>query len=191
MLKQGLEVLKIFKNHSERTSLLDDFGYYENRQRVMHDERNRLPYRTFLRPLPLHKPEFSDSNKKSSMETSKIPSQTSAESEEVSSKPDGNLKERNEEDTTSVDKKLSSLTINPTGTDSEQTSGSHLNQSQAKTKPAPSVSDQKTVPSEVIHASLSDDNDIVKVGSVPIKVTGSPPIATVGTIPPNPGSLQK
>uniref|UniRef100_A0A1J3CGI0 YTH domain-containing family protein n=1 Tax=Noccaea caerulescens TaxID=107243 RepID=A0A1J3CGI0_NOCCA len=192
MLKQGLEVLKIFKNHSERTSLLDDFVYYENRQRVMHDERNRLPYRTFLRPLPLHKPEFSDSNKKSSMETSKI---TSAETEEVPSKSDGNegttVKEVNEKDTTSTEKKMSSLSINPNGTDSEQTSGSHLNQSQAKTKPAPSVSNQKTVSSEVVDAPPHDDKDIVKVGSVPIKVTGSPPIATVGTIPLNPGSLQK
>ncbi|CAH2036014.1 unnamed protein product [Thlaspi arvense] len=129
MLKQGLEVLKIFKYHAERTSLLDDFVYYENRQRVMQDERNRLPYRTFLSPLP----DFSVRSKKTSMEASKIPSVTSAETEEVSLKSDGNEETSvPEEDTTSIHKKLSSLTVNPTGIDSDPTSGSNLAQSPAK-----------------------------------------------------------
>lgn len=195
MLKQGLEVLKIFKDHAERTSLLDDFVYYENRQRVMQDERTRLPYRTFLSPLPLHRPDFSDRNKKISVDASKIPSITSSAETEVHSKSGGNeettLKEGTEEDTTSIQKKITSLTISPTGTDSDPTTGSHSNQSQAKSKPAPSGSDQKTEPSEVVDTSLSDDNDIVKVGSVPIKVTASPAIVTFGTIHLDPKSLQK
>ncbi|CAO2821690.1 unnamed protein product [Amaranthus hypochondriacus] len=46
MLKQGLDMLKLFKNFSSKTSLLDDFMYYENRQKIMHDERARLFRRT-------------------------------------------------------------------------------------------------------------------------------------------------
>ncbi|KAL1204318.1 YTH domain-containing protein ECT2 [Cardamine amara subsp. amara] len=168
MLKQGLEVLKIFKDHAERTSLLDDFMYYENRQRVMHDERTRLPYRTFLSPLPLPRPDFSDRTKKTSMEAFKIPLVTSAETEKVSSKSAGNV------ETTSPTQPLS-----------------HLNKSQAKSKQAPSSSDQKTETSEVVDTSPSNDNDIFKVGSVPIKVTGSPATVTVGTIPLDPRSLEK
>ncbi|KAL2922259.1 YTH domain-containing family protein 2 [Bienertia sinuspersici] len=42
MHKQGLEMLKLFRNYSSKTSLLDDFMYYENRQKIMHEERTRL-----------------------------------------------------------------------------------------------------------------------------------------------------
>ncbi|CAN8321222.1 unnamed protein product [Cochlearia groenlandica] len=189
MLKQGLEVLKIFKDHAERTSLLDDFLYYENRQRVMHSERNRLPYRTFLSSIPSPRPDFSDKDKKISMEAVKEPP---AETKDGPSKSGVNeeitvKEEEEEEKTTSVQKKISSLTINQTGTDSDSTSGSHSNQSHIKSKPLPSVSDQKTNPSEVADASVSDGKDIVKVGSVPIKVT----TVTVGTIPMDPGSVKK
>ncbi|CAH8381090.1 unnamed protein product [Eruca vesicaria subsp. sativa] len=195
MLKQGLEVLKIFKSHAERTSLLDDFAYYENRQRVMYDERNRLPYRSFLSPVPVTRLDFSDRNKKNSMDAFKIPSVTSsAETKEVPSKSDDNeettVKEGSKEDTTFI-QKISTLTIKPADTDSNPATGSHLNQSQAKSKPAPSVSDKKTDPPEVVDSLLSEDSDTVKVGSLPIKVTGSPPIVTVGTIPLDPSSLQK
>lgn len=196
MLKQGLEVLKIFKDHMERTSLLDDFVYYESRQRVMQDERSRLPYRTFLSPLPLPRPDLSDRNNKNSLEAFKIPSVISAESEEVGSKSDGNeettVKEGNEEDTSSIQKNISSLSIVPSGADSNLTTVSHLNEkSQAKSKPTSSGSHKKTDPSEVVNDSLSDDNDTVKVGPVPRKVTGSPAILKVGTIPLDPKSLEK
>ncbi|KAJ4917462.1 evolutionarily conserved C-terminal region 7 [Raphanus sativus] len=198
MLKQGLEVLKIFKGHAERTSLLDDFAYYENRQRVMHDERNRLPYRSFLSPVPVPRPDFSERNKKSSMDAFKIPSVTSSsETKEVPLKSDGNeetnAKEGIKEDTTTlIEKKITSLTVSPTDDDSNPTTGSRLNQSPPKSKPAPSVSDKKTDPPEVVvDPLLSEDSDTVKVGSMPIKVTGSPPIVTVGTIPLDPSSLQK
>ncbi|KAL9265591.1 YTH domain-containing protein [Drosera capensis] len=36
---QGIEMLKIFKSYVPKTSVLDDFLYYEHRQRIMHDER--------------------------------------------------------------------------------------------------------------------------------------------------------
>ncbi|EOA39883.1 hypothetical protein CARUB_v10008560mg [Capsella rubella] len=196
MLKQGLEVLKIFKDHMERTSLLDDFLYYEGRQRVMQEERTRLPYRTFLSPLPLHRPDLSDRNKKNSLEVIKKPSVLSAENEEVRAKSDGNevttVKEGKKEDISSTQKKMSSLTIDPSGTDSNPTTVSHLNQkSKAKSKLTSSGSHKKTDPPEVVDASLSNDIDTGKERSVPIKVAESPAIVTVGTIPLDTKSLQK
>ncbi|XP_047061719.1 YTH domain-containing protein ECT4-like [Lolium rigidum] len=38
---QGAEMLKIFKNFSCKTSILDDFDFYENRQKVMQDRRGK------------------------------------------------------------------------------------------------------------------------------------------------------
>ncbi|KAJ4980521.1 hypothetical protein NE237_031358 [Protea cynaroides] len=40
---QGIEMLNIFKNHSPKTSILDDFGFYESRQKAMQDKRSRPP----------------------------------------------------------------------------------------------------------------------------------------------------
>ncbi|KAJ6891515.1 YTH domain-containing protein ECT4 isoform X1 [Populus alba x Populus x berolinensis] len=51
MYKQGLEMLKIFKNHQLRTSILDDFMYYENRQKIMQEEKARLMFKSFRSPL--------------------------------------------------------------------------------------------------------------------------------------------
>ncbi|CAM0882119.1 unnamed protein product [Alopecurus aequalis] len=38
---QGAEMLNIFKNFSCKTSILDDFDFYENRQKVMQDRRGK------------------------------------------------------------------------------------------------------------------------------------------------------
>ncbi|CAJ1940742.1 unnamed protein product [Sphenostylis stenocarpa] len=56
MYGKGLEMLKIFKNHSLKTSLLDDFMYYENRQKIMQDEKAKLLVKFFENPLPSLEP---------------------------------------------------------------------------------------------------------------------------------------
>lgn len=38
-LKQGLEMLSIFKNYSAKTCVLDDFNFYENREKVLKAKR--------------------------------------------------------------------------------------------------------------------------------------------------------
>ena len=53
MYSKGLEMLKIFKNHHLKTSLLDDFIYYENRQKIMLEEKTKLLIRSFENPLML------------------------------------------------------------------------------------------------------------------------------------------
>ncbi|KAL6545712.1 YT521-B-like domain [Orobanche gracilis] len=42
-LKQGLEMLSIFKNYSERTSVLDDLSFYENREKSLKAKRAAKP----------------------------------------------------------------------------------------------------------------------------------------------------
>ncbi|XP_027369139.1 YTH domain-containing protein ECT4-like isoform X2 [Abrus precatorius] len=51
MFSKGLEMLKIFKNHSLKTSLLDDFMYYEDRQKIMQEEKAKLRIKSFGNPL--------------------------------------------------------------------------------------------------------------------------------------------
>lgn len=38
-LEQGLQMLKIFKDHSSKTCILDDFEFYESRQKMMQEKR--------------------------------------------------------------------------------------------------------------------------------------------------------
>ncbi|KAJ6350494.1 hypothetical protein OIU78_006626 [Salix suchowensis] len=40
-LPQGIDILNIFKNYVTKTSILDDFDYYESRQKVMQEKRPR------------------------------------------------------------------------------------------------------------------------------------------------------
>ncbi|GLT95262.1 hypothetical protein SLE2022_129540 [Rubroshorea leprosula] len=38
-LEQGIQILKIFKGHSSKTCILDDFEFYESRQKIMRDKK--------------------------------------------------------------------------------------------------------------------------------------------------------
>lgn len=39
---QGIEILDIFKNYPSKTSILDDFDFYESRQKMMQEKKVRL-----------------------------------------------------------------------------------------------------------------------------------------------------
>ncbi|CAM8969590.1 unnamed protein product [Rhodiola kirilowii] len=43
-LEQGLQMLKIFKDHSSRSSILDDFEFYEARQKAIQEKKVRLQF---------------------------------------------------------------------------------------------------------------------------------------------------
>ena len=45
-----MEMLKIFKNYSTKTSILDDFEYYEDREKAIRDKKSRLHAKQ--QPLP-------------------------------------------------------------------------------------------------------------------------------------------
>lgn len=40
-LDQGLQLLKLFKEHASKTCILDDFDFYETRQKVMQEKRTK------------------------------------------------------------------------------------------------------------------------------------------------------
>lgn len=40
-LEQGIEMLKIFKEHEVETSILDDFSFYDERERILQEKRTR------------------------------------------------------------------------------------------------------------------------------------------------------
>lgn len=47
MYRKSLEIPKIFKNYTLKTYLLDDFMYYENRQKVMQEEKAKFLSKNF------------------------------------------------------------------------------------------------------------------------------------------------
>ena len=40
-LDQGLQVLKIFKDHVCKTSILDDFSFYDDREKIMQEKKSK------------------------------------------------------------------------------------------------------------------------------------------------------
>lgn len=40
-LEQGIKVIKIFKDHASKTCILDDFEFYENRQKIIQERKSK------------------------------------------------------------------------------------------------------------------------------------------------------
>ncbi|XP_059455425.1 YTH domain-containing protein ECT4-like [Corylus avellana] len=187
MYKKGLEMLKIFKNYTLKTSLLDDFLYYENRQKIMEEGKARLLVKSFGSPylvpaldpprkvnsvVELPSSEDGKTSKPNSGPNSSIktgvsaPEQVSSNSDVTSTTiGDGNAEQiavELKDDMVST-LKIGSLTINP---------------KEAEAKPT-GIANTESV-------------DVVTVGSVPIKVNGfaESGFLTVGTIPLDPRALQ-
>lgn len=189
LFKQGLEMLKIFKNHSSKTSILDDFLYYENRQRIMQEEKGRLVFRNFespyLVPVPARKldplvelpPSIGEKTKKQSVYSIMKKTDPSSTEKAFSNTGVANVITgcgtsdkiiTNSGDDISSGLKIGSLSINT-----------------KQAEPKPSFSGT-TVAS-------SGPAGIVTVGSVPIKVNGaeSSGFLRVGSIPLDPKVLQR
>ncbi|KAK6265216.1 hypothetical protein QUC31_016053 [Theobroma cacao] len=187
MYKQGMEMLKVFKNHTMKTSLLDDFMYYENRQKIMQEEKARLLIKSFESPIlaptldPANKPNYVELLLRENEMTMKpsdpdmLKRTVPSSSRQVSEDSDiTNARTMNENvDQIAVEAKddvstlkIGSLTINP---------------KQAESKPSADA------------AMDSEAVEVVTVGSMPVKVNGfteSSGFLTVGTIPLNPKTLQ-
>jgi YTH domain-containing family protein len=43
-VEQGLEMLTIFKDHASKTCILDDFLFYENRQKLMQEKKAKQQF---------------------------------------------------------------------------------------------------------------------------------------------------
>lgn len=184
--RQGMEMLQLFKNHTWKTSILDDFMYYENRQKMMQEERARLLIRSFQSPfsVPAVDPprklssiinqqqiqertvdrKDSDSIRKITMTGSKSVHANSNEksSEQISAEG---------RDDTALELKIGTLTINPNNEHEPAQAGSLVGITKVDT----------------------EQSEVLTVGSMPVKVNGfndSSGSLTVGTIPLDPRALQ-
>ncbi|KAK4759228.1 hypothetical protein SAY87_022359 [Trapa incisa] len=171
---QGMEMLKIFKNHTLKTSILDDFTYYENRQKMMQEERARLGVRTFQNPSSM----LVDSRKlpnainqsliQEGIGDQKDPNSIRKNVMTVSELLQTNASEGG--DSAASELKIGSLTINPNNGYESTEAGAFISMAKANA-----------------------GQEIVTVGSMPVKVNGlndTSSALTVGTIPLNPRSLQ-
>lgn len=179
---QGMEVLKLFKSHPVKTTLLDDFMYYEKREKILLEGKGRLNVRSFQTPI-LVAPERIYPN---------IPVQPSKDEKvvdhTVSSSPgivspalikstDVNLINKEAEQTVEAKHDVSalnfgSLTINP---------------KEAESKPVNRAATEG--------AAVAAPVEIVTVGSMPIKVNGSASaessgFLTIGSISLDPGAMK-
>ncbi|WCJ23228.1 evolutionarily conserved C-terminal region 7 [Euphorbia peplus] len=187
MCKQGVEMLKIFKNYASRTSLLDDFVYYEDRQRIMQEEKAKLMYKSLESPylpalirdeklhsrveLPPNKDEKDTelnglaSIKETETIVSKQAKLVTDVADEKKEIEHSNQTVNSGDDIAPV-LKIGSLSINPKQDEHEPPRGN---------------------PSSTDHA------DVVTVGSMPVKVNGfgeSSPFLRVGSIQIDPRALQ-
>lgn len=55
MLEPGLKLLKIFKEYSSKTCILDDFGFYEGRQKTILEKKakQQFPKQARLSTIPV------------------------------------------------------------------------------------------------------------------------------------------
>ncbi|MED6211677.1 YT521-B-like domain containing protein [Stylosanthes scabra] len=184
MYKKGLEMLKIFKSHTLKTTLLDDFMYYENRQKIMQEEKAKLLIKSFQSPLmiptmePPRKLNFvvdvpQVNDEKNSKTDEKLDRLVSSVKETVQSSDVTSTKLDEKAEKTTADKedissilKIGSVTITP---------------KQGEIKPSS------------IGVSSREPADIVTVGSMQVKVNGfseSSGVLKVGSIPLDRKALQ-
>ncbi|KAK8585941.1 hypothetical protein V6N13_050909 [Hibiscus sabdariffa] len=177
MYEQGMEMLKVFKNHAMKTSLLDDFMYYENRQRIMQEERAMQLIKSFESPVA-----FDPANNLNRVEL---------------------LLNENERSTKQSDPGLL-RTIAPSSSQRDSLDLDTTNARSANGSIERIAAEAKDDASNLKISSLSinpkqeskfsaDAVEVVNVGSVRVKVnrfSESPGVLTVGTIPLNPKTLQ-
>ncbi|XP_076931621.1 uncharacterized protein LOC143596837 isoform X2 [Bidens hawaiensis] len=162
--KKGIEMLKVFKSYARKTSILDDFMYYENRQKILQEEKARLLVKSFGTPVfvpVLHPPR-------------KLTNYYGYGSDEKSEKEnDINTSDSNKDRKSSVDGKLNDNIL--------QLKSLSICSEQVETKPVESGGGGTSV-----SAVSSEPISVLTVGSMPVKVNGygeSSGILTVGTIP--------
>ncbi|XP_028120484.1 YTH domain-containing protein ECT4 isoform X1 [Camellia sinensis] len=192
--RQGIEMLKIFKLYTSKTSLLDDFMYYENRQKILQEEKARLLIKSygssFLLPAldPPRKQNFLVDMPSVEEEKTTKPNELNSLGKAVDSVT-GQVSLDSDFSSSSIAKenikhivgeakndivsslKIGSLTIIPKQVESEPSEALSTVAKVVDAKPA----------------------NVVTVGSMPVRVNGyadSSGFLTVGTIPLDPRALQ-
>ncbi|XP_022742197.1 uncharacterized protein LOC111293629 [Durio zibethinus] len=187
MYKQGMEVLKVFKNHTMKTSLLDDFMYYENRQRIMQEEKARLLIKRF--DSPVLAPALDPVNKLNHVELLLNDKEKTAKQSDPDmlkrTVPSSSQQVSADSDITNartMDENLEQIANNAAAT--LKIGLLTINTKQDESKPSADAT---------VGAMNATAVEVVTVGSMPLKVNGfaeSSGFLTVGTIPLNPKILQ-
>lgn len=173
-------MLKIFKNYTLKTSLLDDFIYYENRQKVMQEEKTKFLMKGFVSIPVLAPPRKLDNvfeiHPASDEKNSKTDELGSVKHTSVSTAAH-NVNSSDVTSTTSVDEKVENDAVDKQDISSVLKIGSvTITPRQVETKP-----------------SNTEPIDVVTVGSMQVRVHGfseSSGVLKVGSIPLDPRSLQ-
>ncbi|OEL13429.1 YTH domain-containing family protein 2 [Dichanthelium oligosanthes] len=85
-LEQGLQVLKIFKDHVCKTSILDDFGFYDNREKMM-QERKAKQQQSLKKVTDVKLPNAADAEKESPKEETESTELTKVEVDVLNIEP--------------------------------------------------------------------------------------------------------
>ncbi|XP_059280852.1 YTH domain-containing protein ECT3 isoform X2 [Lycium ferocissimum] len=191
--KKGIEMLKVFKNYASGTSLLDDFLYYETRQKFLQEEKAKLLVRSYENPffVPVLDPPrklnsifdfpssegetISKHNDSEHTENCVVPAELDFIDSKTNKKnaSDGDKFMVDEDRNTESALRIASLTINPKDVKSQTP--------EAECTTAVTLASAESV-------------DVVTVGSMPIKVNGfaeSSGFISIGTIPLDPRALQR
>ncbi|KAL6522931.1 isoform X1 [Orobanche hederae] len=202
--RKGLEMLKIYKNHTSRTSLLDDFMYYENRQRIMQEERARLLIKsyenTYLVPLldpprKLHPVHDSPSNGDEDGARNNPDSSTVVNENKVPTEDQLDCLTKKHP----IDVSINNLTTTSLGGSCQVSSDGvskvvdELKLSSLTIHSGGLGSGGRTSIAAVSKTPKSEPINVVTIGSMPVNVSGNEPygILTVGTIPLDPRALQR
>ncbi|XP_004508097.1 YTH domain-containing protein ECT4 [Cicer arietinum] len=186
MYRKGLEMLKIFKNYTLKTSLLDDFMYYENRQKVMQEEKAKLLIKGYGYGSPLSVPAFEPPRKLNYV--LEIP----PVSDENNSKTDDELGSLKQSSISSAEHIVNSSDVTgTTSVDEKALNGAVDRQDISSVLKIGSV----TITPKQVESKPSDTEPfhVVTVGSMQVKVNGfseSPSVLKVGSIQLDPRSLQ-
>ncbi|PNX94216.1 YTH domain family protein [Trifolium pratense] len=183
MYRKGLDMLKIFKSYTLKTSLLDDFMYYENRQKVMQEEKAKLGIKSFGSPLSV--PVLEPPRKLNYV--FEIP----AGSDEKNSKTDGELGSLKQTSISSAAHIVDSPDVTSTASVDEKVENGVDGQDISSVLKIGSV----TINPKQVEAkpSNTDPISVVTVGSMQVRVNGfakSSGALKVGSIPLDPKSLQ-
>ncbi|KAL9240760.1 hypothetical protein vseg_014943 [Gypsophila vaccaria] len=201
--KPGLEMLKVFKNYTSKTSLLDDFIYYENRQKIMYEERVSLHRRSNGH---LHAHAFQQPIKMNYV-PDRPPKDGPTSWVEKVEQPN-NLKTAEKTAESASEKAHSSSGVNKFGAASTKPSPSEVEPvdvvstlkigSLSIHPKQPAEQNSKPPTSSTVAASMpkstASPTNVVTVGSMPIKVDGGvdkpPGMLTIGSIALDPKALQ-
>lgn len=191
MLREGLEMLKIFKNYPLDTTIFNDFKYYDKREKFMQEEKARLLFKGYNNPF------FGGIELGLSEKLNCIVVSSKDDKPNKSTDPTGLLKM----ETCPANKGSSKPAITNSSIHSESpakaeagagdniTSTLHIGSLAVGSRSAgldPVSESSNDVPK-------SEKVDVFTVGSMPIKVKGfadPPGILTVGSIPLDPKALQ-